>query len=1256
MSKKIIFLEGSPIIHENHFKTVLANQGDYQSRYIFYLEFNKTPSSDDIQKISKALDAKDNSFVPNLVITPRVGTQSAWSSKAQDIFKNIGIKSVKKVERFKTLLMKKDVTKGLMWDLIDKMTESYFLSLEESKASFVFQGRKPSITYPIHKDHSLLSQLNSSLGLALNESEIKYLNLIFQKLGREISDAELMMFSQINSEHCRHKIFRSRWKTDIPFSYDSLFDAIKSTTGETASHVLSAYHDNSAVIKSFSSNQLETSGTNIFKNYEDKVHTTIKVETHNHPTGISPYEGAATGSGGEIRDCAATGRGARPKAGFVGLCLSHLRLSNKLEPWEVPLKKPDYLASPKDIIFEGPIGSSTYNNEFGRPAIFGYFRTLEYQNYGFHKPIMLAGGIGSIKESLIKKGAPKDGDLVIVLGGPSMLIGLGGGTASSIKGISNSDLDFSSVQRSNPEMQRRAQQVLDRLNSRSTKSPISFIHDVGAGGISNAIPELAKDTNLGVRIDLANIDCHDSTMSPMEMWCNESQERYVFSIPKKKLPALQHICNLERCPFSVAGVLTDERKIHVEFEGKVIVDLYLDDLFGEIPLPELIGSNSDRSLPLEILPHDDLLKHLHNVLRFPAVASKKFLITIGDRTVSGLVFRDQFIGNKQVPVSDYAATLDQLDTYSGQVFSIGEKPSIAISNPEASTRMAMAEAITNVCGVVHDSIEKLTFSANWMSSTKSSDEKGDLVRGVESVVNLSEDLGVSIPVGKDSLSMKTRWQDDSEKEVTSPMTLNISVFSNVMDLRESVTPELSNDETTLLHLWINENDFRMGGSCLYQSYGLYGGETPDLEKPKQLKRLFNSTQKLLKQHKICALHDISDGGLITSLLEMSLCSGQGLSINLNLSDKSKIIPKLFSEEIGLVVEVPNKHLKGVKDYYQEKDIYCEEIAKKSAEKTFKLINFNEEIFSVDINTLFKSWDSMSHQVQSERDSKTCASEEQDNFVNFDYFITPEINFVTPKISSSLFSKKPRVALLREQGINGQYDMAAALMASGFEVEDLHMSEIGERVKDLGAFNGLVIPGGFSYGDVMGAGRGMANSILLKPKMKKIFKRFFEDKTKFAFGVCNGCQFLSNLAEIIPGANGWPSFNRNTSNQYECRLVQVKIEKSQSILMQGMEGSTIPVMVSHGEGRVDFKENLVSKSIAKYVDPRHKPTSSYPFNPNGSQEAIAGVCNDDGRITIMMPHPERTFLTKQYSWAPKDWGEESPWFKIFDNAFQFSKKN
>ena len=1256
MPKKIIFLEGIKELSQRDLRKAFSAKNNFSSKYIFCLEFDKSPTDDEIKKICQALSGKQNTFKPNLVITPRWGTQSAWSSKAHDIFRNIGINSVVGVERFKAFNVQSANNQSLIEKLLDRMTESHFQSLEEAKEIFSPKKRKQSNNFPIHKNNELLSDLNESLGLALNDSEMKYLNSVYQKLGRAITDAELMMFSQINSEHCRHKIFRSRWKTDIPFSHDTLFDAIKSTTKETSTHVLSAYKDNSAVIKSHGSRQLEPSGENIYKNFEDKVHTTIKVETHNHPTGISPFEGAATGSGGEIRDCSATGRGARPKAGFVGLSLSHLRLSDNLESWETPLNKPKHMASPKDIILEAPIGSATYNNEFGRPSIFGYFRTLEYKDYGFHKPIMLAGGIGSIKESLIKKSNPKPGDLVIVLGGPSMLIGLGGGTASSIKGQSNSDLDFSSVQRSNPEMQRRAQQVLDKFNSRNTKTPISFIHDVGAGGICNAIPELAKDCNLGVKISLANIDCHDATMSPMEMWCNESQERYVFTISKKKLPALKHISDLERCPFSVAGHMTEERIIHVDFEGEEIVNLALDDLFGDIPLPELIASNSDRSLPKEELPHDNVLKHLHNVLQFPAVASKKFLITIGDRTVNGLVYRDQLIGNKQVPVSDYAATLDQLNAYSGQVFSIGEKPSIAISNPEASTRMAMAEAITNVCGVVHDSIDHLTFSANWMSSTKLPDERGDLMRGVESVVNLADELGISIPVGKDSLSMKVSWKDDSDKEITSPMTLNMSVFSNVKDLRQSVTPELSNKDSTLLHIWMNDSDFRMGGSCLYQTYGLYGGESPDIEKPGQLKRLFNSTQKLLRNNKILALHDISDGGLITTLLEMAFCSNYGLDINLNLSDKSKIIPKLFSEEIGLVVEVSNDSLKEVKDYYKEKELFCEEVAKKNSGTKIKLTNFSEDLFEIEVNRLFKSWDIVSHKVQCERDNKSCADEEQSNFMKFAEYITPKFEFETPKISNSFFGKKPKVALLREQGINGHYDMAEALMFTGFEVEDLHMSELGGRVKDLDSFSGLIIPGGFSYGDVMGAGHGMANSILFRPKIRKIFKKFFEDEKKFAFGICNGCQFLSNLVEIIPGAENWPSFEKNLSNQYECRLVQLKIEESKSILFQGMENSVLPVMVSHGEGRAAFIDEIASSVIAKYVDPKHQTAKSYPFNPNGSKDGIAGVCNNDGRISVMMPHPERTFLTKQYSWAPKEWGEESPWFKMFDNAYQFAKKS
>ena len=1256
MAQKIIFYEGEDVLNALDIKRILKKY-DIQlaSRYVFCIVFEDQPDINEIEKIKTVLGAKELDFKPNVVITPRAGTQSAWSSKAQDIFNNIGIRRVSRIERFKTFLTDEGNVMLLQDKLFDRMTESLFFDINDSVSIFKIGTRKKTTTFDIHKNDDLLVSLNDELGLALNQQEVSYLNTLFKKLDRGITDAELMMFSQINSEHCRHKIFRSSWQTDIPFAFDSLFEAIKSTTKKTMKHILSAYHDNSAVIESFSKSILEVGGDNIFKKYNDSVHTTIKVETHNHPTGISPFEGSATGSGGEIRDCSATGRVARPKAGFMGLCLSHLRLGDELEEWETLLHKPNHMASPLEIINEAPIGSASYNNEFGRPAIHGYFRTLEYGDYGYHKPIMLAGGIGSIKEVLIEKGKPEEGDLVIVLGGPAMLIGLGGGSASSTKGTISSDLDFVSVQRSNPEMQRRAQQVLDKFNARNSKNPISFIHDVGAGGISNAIPELAKDTDLGVDIKLDNINCADKTMSPMEIWCNESQERYVFSIPKQKLSALDHLCKKERCPYSVAGELTSDKTIKVSYEKDVIVNLSLEDLFGDIPLPKLVANDYDRSTEIEELPHLDIEQHLLHILKFPAVASKKFLITIGDRTVTGLVYRDQFIGNKQIPVSDYAATLDDYESYSGQVISIGEKPAIAITNPEASTRMALAEALTNIAGIKHQSLAHIALSANWMSSTKSSDERGDLLRGVQAVTNLADYLNVAIPVGKDSLSMKTMWNDGQERSVTSPMTLNISAFSNVEDLRSSVTPELSEKDSVLLHVWINEGDFRMGGSCLYQSYNLYGGTTPDVDNPEKLKKLFNATQKMLAKKFITAMHDISDGGLLTTLFEMALCSGKGLNIHLDEADREKLIPLLFSEEIGLVMEVPNEHLKEVKEYFTKKDLYFKEIAKKSDKPHMKIFNYKEEIFSKDLSELYIVWDEMSYKIQSMRDNIDSAESERNAFLNNDKYLTPKINFEIPTAKSGFFDTKPKVALLREQGINGQYDMAAALMAAGFEVVDIHMSEIGNNVKSLEQFSGLVVPGGFSYGDVLGAGNGMAKTIMYKPKLRKIFKSFFEDKSKFVLGVCNGCQFLSGLKEIIPGASHWPKFVKNESNQYECRLVQLQIENSESIFFEGMENSVIPVMVSHGEGRAIF-QGSAHNVVASYVDPAHQITNVYPFNPNGSFEGIAGVCNDDGRIMIMMPHPERTYLTKQFSWAPAEWGELSPWFKIFDNAYKFAKRN
>ena len=1256
MSQKIIFLQGHDVFTQIK-QTKLFDDANLisKSKYLFALLVKDKISEEELRKLKLLLKAEEVNFSPNLVITPRVGTQSSWSSKTQDIFSNVGIDCIAKIERLKAFQTSNQ--DEVLRKTFDKMTESYFCEIPSEKDLFQSLQRKQSKTYNIHTDKELIANLNNELGLALNDVEQSYLNNLFDKLNRPITDAELMMFSQINSEHCRHKIFRSKWKTDIPFSHDSLFDAIKSTTKDDMDHVLSAYHDNSAVIKANGSSLLEIGGDNKYKNFKGEVDTTIKVETHNHPTGISPFEGAATGSGGEIRDCSATGRVARPKAGFMGLCLSHLRLGESLEPWEEAELKPDFLASPKDILKEAPIGSAAYNNEFGRPAIFGYFRTLEYKNQGFHKPIMLAGGIGSIKQVQIEKGKPSAGDAVIVLGGPAMLIGLGGGSASSTKKTSdNADLDYASVQRSNPEMQRRAQQVLDKFNERSSKNPITFIHDVGAGGISNAIPELAKDTNLGVNINLEKIDSADQTMSPMELWCNESQERYVFTIPMAKLPALDHICERERCPYSLAGTLTNEKNIKIMFHDEAIVDLAIEDLFGEIPLPDLIAQDYDRSTEQEELPTNDLKELIFNVLNFPVVGSKKFLITIGDRTVNGLVFRDQLIGNRQIPVSNYAATLDDYGSDSGQVFSIGEKPNIAIQNPEASSRMALAEAINNIAGVKHDALDKISFSANWMSSTKTADERGDLVRGVQAVTNMADTLNISIPVGKDSLSMNVSWKDEKQEHaVTSPMTLNISSFSNVKDLNKSVTPELSDSDSTILHLWSHEDKYRMGGSSLYQSYKLYGGETPDIENMEGFKVLFDATQQLLDKGQILALHDISDGGLVTSLIEMALCSNQGLDLILDYPEKAKIVPKLFSEESGLLVEVENKKLDEIKKYLGTLGVNYEEIARKNSQKKFTIKSFKETMFSSDLNTIFNQWSKVSFEMQKIRDTEQSAEQEKQAYKEFDEFLTPKITFPIPDSGKRLFSQKPKVALLREQGINGHYDMAAALMEAGFEVDDVHMSEFGNKLNNLDTYRGLVVPGGFSYGDVLGAGSGMSSTILFNSKIKKIFEGFLGNDKNFALGICNGCQFLSGLHSIIPGVNSWPKFIRNDSDQYECRLVQLKIEETNSIFFEGMQGSVIPVMVSHGEGKAIFEADETNV-VARYVDPNHKNTEYYPFNPNGSNAGVAGVCNEDGRVMIMMPHPERTYLAKQYSWSPSEWQQYSPWFKMFDNAYQFAKKN
>ena len=691
----------------------------------------------------------------------------------------------------------------------------------------------------------------------------------------------------------------------------------------------------------------------------------------------------------------------------------------------------------------------------------------------------------------------------------------------------------------------------------------------------------------------------------------------------------------------------------MKWENEQVVLLDIDDLFGEIPLPKLIAQDYDRTTEQEELPENNIGKLIANVLKYPAVASKDFLITIGDRTVNGLVYRDQLIGNRQVPVSDYAITLDDYHAYSGQVFAIGEKPNISIENPEASVRMCMAEALTNIIGVKHDSLKNIVFSANWMSSSKTSDERGDLLRGVQAISNLANELGVSIPVGKDSLSMNVNWEENGEeRSITSPMTLNLSAFSNVSNVRESVTPELSEEDSYLLHVWINETSNRMGGSALYQSYGLYGGVTPDVDNTKRLERLFNSIQKLLGKKQILATHDVSDGGLIVTLLEMAFCSNKGLDISLNESDKDLLVPRLFAEEVGVVIEVKSEDLKDVKEYLAKKDLYFSEVAKKNEKKEINITNFNDEIFSDKIENLFELWSEMSNSIKTIRDNPVTTSEQIATYKKEDIFLNPQINFDIPKVSSRIFSSRPKVALLREQGINGHYDMAAALMASGFEVRDVHMSELGIKVKNFDDCSGLVVPGGFSYGDVLGAGSGMSNTIMHNAKLKKIFKNFFENEDKFVLGVCNGCQFLSGLKDIIPGASNWPKFEKNLSNQYECRLVQIKIAESRSIFFKDMQNSVIPIMVSHGEGRVGV--NVNENVIGNYVDSSHNIAEKYPLNPNGSKNGIAGVCNEDGRITIMMPHPERTFMTKQFSWAPNDWDEHSPWFKMFDNAYKFSK--
>ncbi|BCV67239.1 phosphoribosylformylglycinamidine synthase [Shewanella carassii] len=1255
------------------------------AEYVHLAYLSEALNPDDQAQLSKILTYGPaiESHEPQgtlLFVTPRPGTISPWSSKATDIAHNCGLKQVKRLERGLAYYVESDALsseqlKSLKALLHDRMMEVVLDSFEAADMLFARTEPKPFVSVNIlGEGRRALEIANREMGLALADDEIDYLVTNFLRLERNPNDIELMMFAQANSEHCRHKIFNADWTIDGEVQPKSLFKMIKNTYEKTPDYVLSAYKDNAAVMTGFEAGRFFPDSDGVYRYHTEPMHILMKVETHNHPTAISPYPGAATGSGGEIRDEGATGRGSKPKAGLTGFSVSNLKIPGFVQPWEGDYGKPDRIVTAFDIMIDGPLGGAAFNNEFGRPALLGYFRTYEQQVCshngvevrGYHKPIMLAGGLGNIREEHVQKGEISLGAKLIVLGGPAMNIGLGGGAASSMaSGQSSEDLDFASVQRENPEMERRCQEVIDRCWQMGDANPIQFIHDVGAGGLSNAFPELVSDAGRGGKFELRNVPSDEPGMSPLEIWCNESQERYVLSVAAENLDTFAAICERERAPFAVVGEAVAEQHLSLSdehFDNKPI-DLPLEVLLGKPPkMSRDVVSQKAQSAALDEASID-LAQAVKRVLTLPTVADKSFLITIGDRTVTGLVNRDQMVGPWQVPVADCAVTAASFDSYVGEAMSMGERTPLALLDFGASARMAVAESLLNMAGADIGSLKRIKLSANWMSAAGHPGEDAGLYEAVKAVgEELCPELELTIPVGKDSMSMKTAWEDKGEqKAVTAPMSLIISAFGAVRDIRNTVTPELRTDkgETLLLLADLAKGKTRLGGSCLAQVFGELGDIAPDLDQAAVLKGFFEVTQQLVAERSLLAYHDKSDGGLFTTLVEMAFAGHTGLKVDISVLAGSALA-RLFNEELGAVLQVSKDQAAEIIKAYTDAGVDCHPIAELSDDGFIRIQDQGAEIYSASRTELRKLWSETTYRMQALRDNPECAREEFDlKLDETDPGLTVNLSFDPAEDVAAPYILKgaaPKMAILREQGVNSHIEMAAAFERAGFESRDVHMSDILSGRISLEEFQGLVACGGFSYGDVLGAGEGWAKSILFNSRAREDFSRFFERADSFALGVCNGCQMLSNLKEIIPGTEHWPHFVRNRSERFEARFSLVEVQQSPSLFFSGMAGSRMPIAVSHGEGRAEFASAAAmaaaeqSGTVAlRYVNGKGEVASLYPQNPNGSPNGLSGICSLDGKVTIMMPHPERVFRTVANSWHPENWGEDSPWMRMFRNA-------
>lgn len=1212
------------------------------------------------------------------LVIPRPGTISPWSSKATDIAHNAGLSSVRRLERGIAFYLKGEMIEAHRQAveslLHDRMVETIFSDLSEAES--LFSHHKPTpmkLISMLDQGRDALVEANVILGLALADDEIDYLLASFTELNRDPTDVELMMFAQANSEHCRHKIFNASWTIDGKEQDISLFGMIKNTYEKGGENVLSAYDDNASVISGNEAGRFFPNPENkVYGYHHEPVHILMKVETHNHPTAIAPFPGAGTGSGGEIRDEGAVGRGSKPKVGLTGFTVSNLNIPELPQPWEDKYGKPDRIVTALDIMVEAPIGGAAFNNEFGRPNLCGYFRTFEQdvdgERRGYHKPIMIAGGYGNIREEHIEQFEFDPGCKLIVLGGPAMLIGLGGGAASSMaSGSSAEDLDFASVQRQNPEIERRCQEVIDQCWQLGSDNPIAFIHDVGAGGLSNAFPELAKDGGCGAHFELRNVPNDEPGMSPLAIWCNEAQERYVMAVKPDDLAQFEAICQRERCPYAVVGESIADKHLLVNdkhFDTKP-VDIPMSVLFGKPPkMHRDVKSQSfdKKSFDRSDIGLDDAIDR---VLQHPTVASKSFLITIGDRSITGTVVRDQMVGPWQVPVADCAVTTTSYDGYTGEAMAMGERTPLALLDAPASGRMAIGEAITNIVATRINELSDIKLSANWMCAAGHLGEDEKLFRTVEAVgMELCPQLGITIPVGKDSMSMRTAWEKNGEeKAVTSPVSLVITAFSPVPDVRKTLTPQLrvNQGDTVLLYIDLGANQNRLGGSILTQVYNQMGDVTPDVDSAEQLKGFFETIQMANQAGEIIAYHDRSDGGLFTTLVEMSFAGNVGLDICLD-EQPGDALSILFNEELGAVIQVSSEISEEIAERFSAFDIPVSVVATLNQSDNIDIYQDGARLYSRSCVELLRTWSETSYQIQSRRDNAECARQEFDGLFLDDPGLSVGLTFdpnddvTAPYINSGV---RPSMAILREQGVNGQIEMAAAFDRAGFDTVDVHMSDILSGRVSLDRFKGLVACGGFSYGDVLGAGEGWAKTVLFNPNTRDQFQRFFHREETFTLGVCNGCQMLSNLKTLIPGAEHWPRFVRNTSEQFEARFSLVKVESSASVLLRDMAGSYMPIAVAHGEGRTEFSGEMAAREFSasgavalRYLDNFKEPTEIYPLNPNGSPMGITGVTTDDGRATIMMPHPERVFRTVTNSWHPDNWQEDGAWMRLFRNARLF----